>query len=147
MLFYFALGMLILAGLLLAFNFFAKTDQKYLLKLFKWLLFIILGIAAIYYVISGRGGWALAMLPVALPYLIRLKNLFRVAKAFSYMKDAAHKGYPLSQHAYGFMFFEGECTEKDIHKSIEWFNSEYSVESIENSYKNSVKLRIFNQIF
>ena len=42
-------------------------------------------------------------------------------KAFSYMKDAAHKGYPLAQHAYGFMFFEGECTEKDIDKSIEWF--------------------------
>ena len=42
-------------------------------------------------------------------------------KAFSYMGDAAQKGYPLAQHAYGFMFFEGECTEKDIHKSIQWF--------------------------
>ena len=42
-------------------------------------------------------------------------------KAFSYMENAALKGYPLAQHAYGFMFFEGECTEKDIDKSIEWF--------------------------
>ena len=42
-------------------------------------------------------------------------------KAFNYMKDAAHKWYPLAQHAYGFMFFEGECTDKDIDKSIEWF--------------------------
>ena len=37
------------------------------------------------------------------------------------MGDAAEKGYPLAQHAYGFMFFEGECTNKDINKSIEWF--------------------------
>ena len=42
-------------------------------------------------------------------------------KAFSYMGDAAQKGYPLAQHAYGFMFFEGECTEKDIDKSIQLF--------------------------
>ena len=42
-------------------------------------------------------------------------------KAFRYMGDAATKGLPLAQHAYGFMFFEGECTEKDIDQSIEWF--------------------------
>ena len=42
-------------------------------------------------------------------------------KAFAYMGDAAGKGYPLAQHAYCFMFFEGECTEKDIDKSIQWF--------------------------
>ena len=42
-------------------------------------------------------------------------------KAFQFMGDAAEKGYPLAQHAYGFMFFEGECTNKDIKKSIEWF--------------------------
>ena len=42
-------------------------------------------------------------------------------KAFRYMGDAATKGLPLAQHAYGFMFFEGECTEKDINQSIEWF--------------------------
>ena len=38
-------------------------------------------------------------------------------KAFTYMQSAAVKGYPLAQHAYGFMFFEGECTEKNIDKS------------------------------
>ncbi|MDB3972675.1 sel1 repeat family protein [Gammaproteobacteria bacterium] len=42
-------------------------------------------------------------------------------KAFDYMGSAAMKGYPLAQHAFGFMFFEGECTDKDIEKSIEWF--------------------------
>ena len=42
-------------------------------------------------------------------------------KAFRYMGDAATKGLPLAQHAYGFMFFEGECTKKDIIQSIEWF--------------------------
>ena len=37
------------------------------------------------------------------------------------MGEAATKGLPLAQHAFGFMFFEGECTEKDIDQSIEWF--------------------------
>jgi len=43
------------------------------------------------------------------------------AKAFRYMESAAKNKYPLAQHALGFMYFEGECTEKDIDKSIEWF--------------------------
>jgi len=43
------------------------------------------------------------------------------AKAFKYMGDAASKGLPLAQHAFGFMYFEGECTEKNVDKSIEWF--------------------------
>ncbi len=42
-------------------------------------------------------------------------------KAFKYMGDAALQDFPLAQHAYAFMFFEGECTEKNIEKSIEWF--------------------------
>jgi len=37
------------------------------------------------------------------------------------MNSAAEKDYPIAQHALGFMFFEGECTDKDINKSIEWF--------------------------
>ena len=34
------------------------------------------------------------------------------AKAFRYMESAAKNEYPLAQHALGFMYFEGECTEK-----------------------------------
>ncbi len=33
-------------------------------------------------------------------------------KAFSYMKKAAENGLPLAMHALGFMYFEGECTER-----------------------------------
>ncbi len=35
-------------------------------------------------------------------------------KAFTYMKKAAEEGLPLAMHALGFMYFEGECTEKTL---------------------------------
>ena len=36
-------------------------------------------------------------------------------KAFLYMTKAAEDGLPLAMHALGFMYFEGECTEKDFY--------------------------------
>ena len=42
-------------------------------------------------------------------------------KAFCYMKKAAENGLPLAMHALGFMYFEGECTEKNPELCIEWF--------------------------
>ena len=37
------------------------------------------------------------------------------------MKKAAENGLPLAMHALGFMYFEGECTEKNAQLCIEWF--------------------------
>ena len=45
----------------------------------------------------------------------------RSEKAFHYMKSAAENGLPLAMHALGFMYFEGECTEKNSQLCIEWF--------------------------
>ena len=42
-------------------------------------------------------------------------------KAFLYMTKAAEDGLPLAMHALGFMYFEGECTEKDSNLCIKWF--------------------------
>ena len=42
-------------------------------------------------------------------------------KAFRYMKSAAESGLPLAMHALGFMYFEGECTDKNPKLCIEWF--------------------------
>ena len=49
------------------------------------------------------------------------KKIPGFGEVFRYMESAAKNKYPLAQHARGFMYFEGECTEKDINKSIEWF--------------------------
>jgi hypothetical protein len=42
-------------------------------------------------------------------------------KAFDYINKAAENNYALAQHALGFMFFEGECANQNIEKSIEWY--------------------------
>ena len=63
---------------------------------------------------SGRGGWALAMLPVALPYLIRLKNLFRVAKAFSYMKKGGKNAAKFLCPNFGEVEPGGVSTSRDL---------------------------------
>ena len=42
-------------------------------------------------------------------------------KAFIYMTKAAEDGLPLAMHALGFMYFEGECTEKNPDLCIKWF--------------------------
>ena len=35
-------------------------------------------------------------------------------KAYEFMLKSAQNGFALAQHAIGFMYFEGECIEKDI---------------------------------
>ena len=37
------------------------------------------------------------------------------------MRKAAAAGLPLAMHALAFMYYEGECTEKDAQLCIEWF--------------------------
>lgn len=41
--------------------------------------------------------------------------------AYSYMKSAAEAGFGLAQHGLAFMYLEGECTERDPAKAVEWF--------------------------
>jgi len=42
--------------------------------------------------------------------------------AFQNMLAAAEQGHALSMHGLGFMFLEGECTEKDTSKAAKWFH-------------------------
>jgi hypothetical protein len=37
------------------------------------------------------------------------------------MRSAAEAGHPLAQHGLGFMYLEGECTDKDPAQAAEWF--------------------------
>lgn len=41
--------------------------------------------------------------------------------AFTYMKSAAEVGLDIAQHGLGFMYMEGECTDKDPEKAAHWF--------------------------
>jgi hypothetical protein len=37
------------------------------------------------------------------------------------MKSAAEAGISLAQHGLGFMYLEGECTDKNPEKAVQWF--------------------------
>ena len=42
-------------------------------------------------------------------------------KAYSMMKEAAEKGHAFAQHSLGFMYYQGECTARNMPLAIEWF--------------------------
>ncbi len=64
---YLVLGIALLAGLLLAGRWFTTADPKTLVKTLKGLLFGIIGAVAVFFVFTGRLGWALFALPALLP--------------------------------------------------------------------------------
>ena len=60
---YIILGFALLAGVLLAGRWYATVDTKTLLKALKWTLLGIVVATALFFVVTGRLGWALATLP------------------------------------------------------------------------------------
>jgi len=42
--------------------------------------------------------------------------------AYKYMLAAAEQGHALSMHGLGFMYMEGECTDKNPQEAANWFN-------------------------
>ncbi|MAH83427.1 MAG: hypothetical protein CBB68_03575 [Rhodospirillaceae bacterium TMED8] len=89
---YVILGVAIVAGLLLAGRWFASANAKTLIKFFKWGLIGLVGAIAIFFLISGRVGWAFATIPALIPWLFRVRSAARMAKTFSRMADAARGG-------------------------------------------------------
>ena len=71
------LSIALLAGLLLAGRWYVQADPKLLLKVLKWLLISLVLFIALFFLISGRVGLALAALPALLPWFIRFRLLRR----------------------------------------------------------------------
>ncbi|MFQ5766041.1 MAG: hypothetical protein ACE5GT_14060, partial [Rhodospirillales bacterium] len=82
---YFILGVAVLAGLLLAGRWFTTADPKTLVKALKWLLFGVIGAVALFFLFTGRVGWALFALPALLPWFMRARQAHRMYKTFSRM--------------------------------------------------------------
>ena len=82
---YFVLGIALLAGLLLAGRWFIAADPKTLIKTLKWLLFGIIGLVAVFFLLTGRLAWALFALPALLPWFMRARSAHRMYKTFSRM--------------------------------------------------------------
>lgn len=82
---YFVLGIALLAGLLLAGRWFTTADPKTLVKVLKWLLLGVIGLGALFFILTGRLAWALFALPALLPWFMRARSAHRMYKTFSRM--------------------------------------------------------------
>ena len=92
MLAYLILGIALLAGLLLAGRWFVSADPKTLVKVFKRLAISLIVVVALFFLFTGRLGWALMALPALLPWFMRFRSLSRAAKNFSRMAQATGGG-------------------------------------------------------
>ncbi len=86
---YFILGVALLTGLLLAGRWFASADPKTLVKVLKRLAISLIVVVAVFFLVTGRLGWALMALPALIPWFMRFRSLSRAAKNFSRMAQAA----------------------------------------------------------
>ncbi|MEE9545614.1 MAG: hypothetical protein V3V55_08515, partial [Rhodospirillales bacterium] len=86
---YFILGVALLTGLLLAGRWFASADPKTLAKVLKRLAISLVLVVAVFFLVTGRLGWALMALPALRPWFLRFRSLSRAAKDFSRMAQAA----------------------------------------------------------
>ena len=89
---YFVLGIALLAGLLLAGRWFIAADPKTLVKVLKGLLFGVIGLVAVFFMLTGRLAWALFALPALLPWFMRARSAHRMYKTFSRMAAAGGGG-------------------------------------------------------
>ena len=89
---YFVLGIALLAGLLLAGRWFIAADPKTLVKVLKGLLFGVIGLVAVFFLLTGRLAWALFALPALLPWFMRARSAHRMYKTFSRMAAAGGGG-------------------------------------------------------
>ncbi len=89
---YFVLGIALLAGLLLAGRWFTTADPKTLVKALKGLLFGVIGLVAVFFLLTGRLAWALFALPALLPWFMRARSAHRMYKTFSRMAAGAGGG-------------------------------------------------------
>ena len=86
----FILGIALLAGIVLAGNWYVSTDTKTLLKVLKWGLIGTVALVAVFFLMTGRFAWAIATIPALIPWLMRARSIARMAKTFSRM-SASYK--------------------------------------------------------
>ena len=72
---YLILGTALLAGLLLAGRWYANAHPRSVIKMLKWSLVSLVVLIAIFFVFTGRLGWAIATLPAFVPWFLRARSV------------------------------------------------------------------------
>lgn len=89
---YLILGVALLAGFLLAGQWYMNASPKSILRVLKWLLIIVVVAVALFFVITGRIWLAMAAIPALLPWFFRLRQAANAAKTFHRMGQSASYG-------------------------------------------------------
>ena len=85
---YLILGIALVAGLILASRWFVGADPKTLVRVLKWGLLGLIGLVALFFMLTGRLAWALFVLPALLPWFFRARQAARAAKNFHRMSQS-----------------------------------------------------------
>ncbi|HEB79532.1 MAG TPA: molecular chaperone DnaJ [Rhodospirillales bacterium] len=89
---YLALGVALMAGLLLAGRWFAAANPQDMVKGLKWLLIGVFVLVLVFFTVTGRLAWALAALPALIPMLLRLRTAWVAARNFTRMAQSMSGG-------------------------------------------------------
>lgn len=89
---YLILGVAVMAGLLLAMQWFVTAEPKSIARTLKWVLLGLVGIVILFFIVTGRFTWALWTLPALLPWFMRARQAARMAKNFSRMSGGGSSG-------------------------------------------------------
>ncbi|MGJ3258967.1 MAG: DnaJ domain-containing protein [Rhodospirillales bacterium] len=89
---YLILGVAVMAGLLLAMQWFVSAEPKSIARALKWILLGLIGIVILFFILTGRLTWALWTLPALLPWIMRARQAARMAKNFSRMTGGGASG-------------------------------------------------------
>lgn len=86
---YLILGIAVLLGLIMMGKWFASAQPAQISKVLKILGVSLLLLVILFFAATGRLMWALFMLPVLLPWLMRMRSAARMAKNFSRMSKGS----------------------------------------------------------
>jgi len=89
---YFALGIAVLLGSLLAGRWFITAEPRSIIGALKWIGLAIVIMGVFFFAVTGRLGWALMLTPALLAWFMRFRALARTAKNFSRMSAATSGG-------------------------------------------------------
>jgi len=89
---YLVLGIALLAGFLLAGQWYVNADPKSILRVLKWLLVGLVLAAAAFFVATGKFLLAVAAIPALIPWLVRIRMAANAARAFHRMAGGGAGG-------------------------------------------------------
>lgn len=89
---YLILGVALLAGLLLAGQWFINAEPKKIVHSLRWVAYVVAAIVVLLIIFSGRFMMLIWLLPVLLPWLMRARAAARTAKNFSRMASGGSGG-------------------------------------------------------